>query len=75
MRLKSVTLSTSTDKPLLDLANKFRTEFEGHFIVKDQNFVINYDDEKIYVTVLSNVYGILTMNSEVGVKNASCVRD
>ena len=69
--IKSVTLKACWLKPSpsspSDLANKFRTEFEGHVLTKDQKLTMNYEGNIVYVTVVSEGRGLLTMNSEVGV--------
>ena len=74
--IKSVTLEAewlmgaSFRPPFImpDLANKFRTQFEGHVLAPRQVFVMDMNDDKIVFTVKSDVRGLLTMASEVGVQ-------
>ena len=40
---------------------------DGHVLTKDQTFFISYEGENILMTVVSDVRGLLTLQSEVGV--------
>ena len=72
--IKSVTLKAervkSSDELPMDivaLANKFRTDFDGHIMTRDQMFLMDYQGENILLTVTSDVRGMLTLQSEVGI--------
>jgi len=72
--IKSVTLKANWLEPNTNaqipnnLANRFRTEFEGYILTKGQNLTINYEGNSVFITVMSDIRGILTMNSEVGIQ-------
>lgn len=74
--IKSVTLEAEwlmgdSSRPpfvMADLANKFRTQFEGHVLAPRQVLVMDVNDDKLLFTVKSGDRGLLTMQSEVGVQ-------
>lgn len=74
--IKSVTLEaewllgSSSRVPFImsDLANKFRTQFEGHVLAPRQSLVMDFEDDKMLFTVKSDGRGLLTMQSEVGIQ-------
>jgi hypothetical protein len=66
--LKATWLMKNIDAPMPpNLANKFRTDFEGYVLTKGQKLTANYEDEIVYFTVTSEGRGLLTANSEVSV--------
>lgn len=72
--LKVVTLKASWLKNTVDaqpptnLANIFRTTFEGSVLVNGQILTLNYDGNEVYMIVTNEGRGMLTMNSDVGVE-------
>jgi hypothetical protein len=74
--IKSVTLeatwligsSARFPVAMTDLANKFRTQFEGHVLSPRQILIMDVEDDKMLFTVKSNERGLLTMQSEVGIQ-------
>lgn len=50
------------------IANNFRTQFSGHVLSKGQKLILKYDDELILFTVRSEVKGLITMQTELGVE-------
>ena len=58
--------STAPPPDLVELANRFRTEYDGHVISKDQLFVMYFEDN-VYLKVKSDVRGLLTMKTNVGI--------
>jgi len=55
-------------KELAALANAFRVHHAGHVIAKGQRFIMRYDDKMALCTVKSQVKGLITMQSEIGVE-------
>ena len=67
--LKASWLKNTVDAPPpTNLANIFRTTFDGFVLVKDQILTLNYEGNDVYIIVTSDGRGMLTMNSEVGVQ-------
>lgn len=70
---KTITLRASWLKnsvnapPPANLANIFRTTFEGFILVMGQIVTLNYEGNDVLMTVTSDGRGIVTMNSDVGV--------
>lgn len=60
--------NTVAAPPPTNLANIFRTTFDGFVLVKDQILTLNYEGNDVYIIVTSEGRGMLTMNSEVGVQ-------
>jgi hypothetical protein len=50
------------------LANAFRTHFAGQVLTKGQKVLMNYDGQVLLITVKSDVKGLVTMGTEVGVE-------
>ena len=55
-------------KELAALANAFRIHHVGHVIAKGQRFIMRYDDKMALCTVKSQVKGLVTMQTEIGVE-------
>lgn len=53
---------------LSELASLFRTKFSGHVLTRNQVICMRYIDTWIYFQVKSNVRGLLTLQTEVGVE-------
>lgn len=73
--LKSVTLCASwfsdafIDPPdLCELANMFRTKYEGHVLNRGQMLSIMYKDKYIFFVVKTHGIGLVSMQTEVGVE-------
>jgi hypothetical protein len=50
------------------IANNFRTQFSGHVLAKGQKLILKYDGELLLFTVRSEVKGLVTMQTELGVE-------
>lgn len=50
------------------IANNFRTQFSGHVLAKGQKVILRYDDAMLLFTVRSQVKGLVTMQTELGVE-------
>ncbi|BAT22723.1 hypothetical protein [Yellowstone lake phycodnavirus 3] len=50
------------------IANNFRTQFSGHVLAKGQKIILKYDGELLLFTVRSEVKGLVTMQTELGVE-------
>lgn len=53
---------------LTTIANNFRTQFSGHVFAKSQSVLLKYYDQFIMFTVRSQVKGLITMQTELGVE-------
>lgn len=73
--LKSVTLCASwfcdafTDPPeLCELANMFRTKYEGHVLTRGQILSIMYGSKCVFLVVKTHGGGLVSMQTEIGVE-------
>lgn len=69
--IKLLTLEAKSTKiDCTNFANKFRSQYEGHVLTGGQKIRLG----DVYVTVMNDVRGLLTMCSEVGVyKVSDCI--
>lgn len=73
--IKACTLQAEWFKPgpalpgdLTAIANNFRTQFSLHVFAKGQTVLLKYYDHIIMFTVRSDVKGLITMQTELGVE-------
>ena len=59
---------SATPKDLTEIANTFRTQFDGHVVSKGQKVTMMYGDKMLLVTIKSDIKGLITMRTEVGVE-------
>jgi len=61
--------NTYADDPmdLQGLANTFRSHHAGHIIAKGQRLILSHKDKMVLCTVKSQVKGLITMQTEIGV--------
>jgi hypothetical protein len=61
--------NTDADAPmdLQGLANTFRSHHAGHIIAKGQRLILSHKDKMVLCTVKSQVKGLITMQTEIGV--------
>jgi hypothetical protein len=62
--------NTNADAPmeLQALANAFRAHHAGHIIAKGQRLIVSHNGNMVLCTVKSQVKGLITMQSEIGVE-------
>jgi vesicle-fusing ATPase len=74
-QIKACTLHTewlktgpSAPGDLTAIANNFRNQFSGHVLAKGQKVILKYGGELLLFTVRSEVKGLVTMQTELGVE-------
>ena len=63
--LKNIDAAAPMD--LQGLANTFRSHHTGHVIAKGQRLILSHNDKMVLCTVKSQVKGLVTMQTEIGV--------